>query len=206
MTNTENSGDIFGELRLIFIIYIVLILGYAIFIYIVYGESTNENLPNLLKKLIESFGNRRGNEIDIVSALLYVALTTLPLMVSALLLAYIMEPSKNLDDILSTVSRSPTNFVWFVAVVLLMAFCIYFVLFDWQALQDLYNSVKSDLRHCTVPDEQSCSYWNLRWLFLPVIVIFELFKFYFIKYKFPLTVASIILGGWAGEKLARQKR
>jgi hypothetical protein len=185
MSNSAETDGIWEELRLIIIAYAALTLIYAVFLNAVYGQKLEQELPTLLHSLVEMASGKR---INLVIAAIYVLLTTLPLALSALFLFMYLSEADNLHP-------------YAISLCLSVPFIIYFWFIDRAAFYDVWNHSKGE--GCGLPNNSlfspPCSVnWSMWWR-LP----WEIVKFYFVKYKFPLAVGSVILGSWAGYRLKK---
>jgi hypothetical protein len=187
MTKVDQTDEIWKELRLVVFVYACLTAGYAVFLYLVYGQEPSQEWPELLKGLADIFFAKKAN---ILATAIYVVLTTLPLAISAFF-------------VMVTIRRKGSDGGWIIIFAIILPFIVYFTLIDRSAVSQVFDAVFEC--HSVFENgrfSQRCNQSN--WQVLLVLLIWGILKFYFIKYKFPLTIGSIILGSWAGYRIEKQ--
>jgi hypothetical protein len=193
MVEANDPSKIWTELRFIIIAYAILTVIYAFVLYAIYGQKPEVEWPTLLQNLVELFGQSR-TKILIVA--LYVFLTTLPLTVSSLLLFIYLSLFMRDDS-----SGTPHPFI--ISLIIVVPFSLYFLIIDQAGFYQIWNLSKTHgcLEYEFVMHGKSevCGHNVSQWWALP----WEILNFYFVQYKLPLAVTSIILGVWAGYRLQK---
>jgi hypothetical protein len=163
------------ELRLVIIVYLCLNIGYTFFLSSAYGQEPSQDWPSLLQDLTDALKKGKEGRVNISIITIYVVLTTLPLVISSFLSAIVLH-------------RQGGPILFLAAVVI--PFMAYFYLIDRSALHQVLDAAGDSRYDLSAYAKRLTS---------------EIFNFYLLKYKFPLTVGSIILGCWAGYRYSTWK-
>lgn len=192
MTKVDETDDVWKELRLIAIVYACLTLGSAIVLYVLYGQEPDQDWPELLKNLKEAFS---GKNINILSTVIFVALTTLPLTTSSFLVWIIVKSEKPL--------AGPLGY-WAVVAAIILPFVAYFLFIDKSAVGQVFSGLECHGVFENGRYEYRCPKATGPFAGEIIIpLIWGIVLFYFIKYKFALTIISIWLGCWAGYRVRK---
>jgi hypothetical protein len=172
--------DIWDELGIIVVIYILLIVGYSLFFKLIYSQSVESDPLGLLHDtqnimdLLRS-GKSVSTKVEISRIVLGVFLLTVPLVVSSALIGAAAAAN----------ALNPIS----IALSIIAPFAIYYAIFDQVLLGRAYHTFDQ----CHSPSAWQC---------VSTVVQF-IANFYWTQYKFPLAAGASILGGWGGYRLAR---
>jgi hypothetical protein len=192
MTKVDETDDVWKELKLIVIAYACLTFGEAVALYFLYGQEPGQGWPELLKDLVDRFSAKKP---DILLTTIYVALTTLPLITSSFLV-WIIVKSEN----------APAGHLgyWSIVAAIIVPFVAYFLLIDKSAVGQIFAGIDCHSVFENGRFETRCPRASGPFAGEIVIpLIWGVVSFYFVKYKFALTITSVCLGCWAGYRVRK---
>jgi hypothetical protein len=192
MTKVDETDDVWNELKLIMIAYACLTFGEAVVLYFLYGQEPGQSWPELLKDLVDGFSAKKP---DILLTTIYVALTTLPLIISSFLVWIIVKSEKHLAGILG---------YWAVVAAIIIPFLAYFLFIDKSAVEQIFAVIDCHSIFENGRFETRCPSFSGPYAWEIIVpLIWGIVSFYFVKYKFALTIISVSLGCWAGYRVRK---
>jgi len=191
MSKVDQGDEIWYELRLIIVLYLCLNIAYTILLYLVYGQEPSQDWPSLLQDLMDALKKGKEGRAYVLIVALYVVLTTLPLLISSFFVATILNRRKEWGKEYPGQTYPALQLLYLISLAAILPFGIYFYFIDRSAFYQVIGAVKSD-KCSNLPCYSASALW-------------ELCKFYYFQYKFPLTVASLILGSWASYRIEKHQ-